>query len=390
MVPEVYLSDPAVLADPIAAYGAARSRSPVVRLVAPGIPPIWGVTRHAEAKAMLTDPRIELTSDTYLMRPAGVPDRYARYLRTMQEMDGPEHTRLRRLVGPAFTARRAADFRPHIERAVTRLLDALPGDDPVDLLPHFARPLPIDVIAAVVGIPEADRPRWRTYGASMATGDGAAFAAAIPSIMDDAVAAVARRRAEPGDDLLSDLIRHAEDGDRLSDDEVVTLVWHLVLAGQVPANLIAAAIPVLAAHPEQAAKLRADPSLLPGAVEELIRWCGPQFLSLPRYPRVDVEIGGVRIGAGAPVAAIIASANRDPRVFAEPDSFDVTRADAVRHIGFAHGPHYCLGAALARVQTEIALSLLLRRFPDLTVGDAARVPDPTTWRSASLPVQMSR
>jgi len=158
----------------------------------------------------------------------------------------------------------------------------------------------------------------------------------------------------------------------------------------VPANLIAAAIPVLSAHPEQAAKLRADPSLLSGAVEELIRWCGPQFLSLPRYPRVDVEIGGVRIGAGEPVAAIIAAANRDPRVFAEPESFDVTRADTARHIGFAHGPHFCLGAALARVQTEIALSLLLRRFPDLTVGDAARVPDPTTWRLVSLPVQMSR
>jgi len=389
MVPEVHLSDPAVLGDPIAAYGAARERSPVVRLVAPGIPPIWGVTRHAEARAMLTDPRIELTSDTYLMRPTGIPERYARYLRTMQEMDGPEHTRQRRLVAPAFTARRAADFRPHIERVATGLLDALP-DDPVDLLPHFARPLPVDVIAAVVGIPGADRSRWRSYGADMASGDGKAFAAAIPSIMDDAVAAVARRRAEPGDDLLSDLIRQADGGDRLSDDEIVTLVWHLVLAGQVPANLIAAAIPVLSAHPEQAAKLRADPSLLSGAVEELIRWCGPQFLSLPRYPRVDVEIGGVRIGAGEPVAAIIAAANRDPRVFAEPESFDVTRADTARHIGFAHGPHFCLGAALARVQTEIALSLLLRRFPDLTVGDAARVPDPTTWRLVSLPVQMSR
>jgi cytochrome P450 len=228
----------------------------------------------------------------------------------------------------------------------------------------------------------------------VAAGRGREFAEAIPGIIDGAKAAVARRRAEPDKDLVSDLIRtQAGGGDRLSDTERVTLVWHLVLAGQTPTNLIANAVEALLRHPDQLATLRDDSSLMPGAVEELMRWCGPQLLTIPRSTLQDVEIGGVLIRQGEPVTAAIVSANRDPRAFADPDRLHISRvAGPSGHLGFAHGPHFCLGASLARVQTEVALTALLRRFPGLALAsfprDVGRVPDPGTWRLASLPVTL--
>ena len=393
-IPEIHLTDPEVLRDPFTAYGRAREQSPVARIVAPGFGPMWTITRHEAARAMLSDPRFALTANTY--QQIDVPEHCRPYLRTMQEMEGPEHTRLRRLVSPAFTARRAAEFRPRIEPIVERLLDDLPNhaeNGTVDLLRHFAQPLPIDVISELVGIPEADRPRWRRYGAAVAAGQGRQLAEAIPGIIADAKAAVAHRRAEPGGtDVISDLIRtQAEDGDRLSDTELVAFVWQLVLGGQTPANLIANAVDTLLTHPAQFAALRTDPGLMPGAVAELTRWCGPQLLTFPRYAQEDVDLHGAPIRKGEPVTAAIAAVNRDPRAFADPDRLDVTRpAGPAAHLGYAHGPHFCLGAALARVQTEVALTALLPRFPNLTLAaapdDVRRDLDPGTWRLASLPV----
>jgi cytochrome P450 len=396
-VPEIDLTDPGVLGDPVAAYAQARECAPLARLLVPGFGPFWAVTRHESAKAMLADTRFAVNAGSF-MRPPGIPEHCLVYMRTMSEMDGPEHARLRRLVSPAFSARRAAEFRPRIVPIVEALLDELPahaGDGMVDLLPHFARPLPMDVICALVGIPEADRPRWRDYGAAVASGSGQGFAEAIPGIVEGARKAVARCRAEPGPDLLSVLIRaQVEEGnDRLTDTELVTLVWHLVLAGQTPTLLIANAVEALLTHPAQLARLRADPDLMPRAVEELMRWCGPQLLATPRFAQEDVEIGGVVIGQGEAVSPALASANRDPRAFAEPDRLDIGRAPgAAGHLGFGHGPHFCLGASLARVQTEVALAALLRRFPDLAPAvapaDLQRAPDGGTWRLASLPVTL--
>ncbi|MEU4539689.1 cytochrome P450 [Streptosporangium sp. NPDC023825] len=395
-VPEIHLTDAEVLRDPFAAYGRAREISPLARLVAPGFGPMLALTRHEDVRAMLSDPRFEINAASF-MRP-DVPEDCLPYMRTMSEMDGPEHLRLRRLVSPAFSARRAAEFRPRIEPIVDALLDGLPGvaeqaeHGVVDLLGHFARPLPMDVICELVGIPAADRPRWREYGATVVGGGGQRFAEAIPGIMEGARAAVARRRAEPGDDLLSDLIRaQADDGDRLSDTELVTMVWHLVLAGQTPTNLIANAVEVLLTHPGHLAALREDAGLMPRAVEELTRWCGPTLLSIPRYAREDVELHGTLVREGEPVTAAIAAANRDPRAFADPDLLDLGRATATAgHLGFAHGPHFCLGASLARVQTEVALTALLSRFPGLALApeNAGRAPDPGTWRLASLLVTL--
>ncbi|MEV4577656.1 cytochrome P450 [Nonomuraea jabiensis] len=384
-VPEIDLTDPAVLADPFTAYTGAREQSPVARLVAPGFGPFWAVLRHEEARAMLSDPR--LTTNEHSYRRPDVPEYCLPYLRTMSEMNGAEHARLRRLVAPAFTPRKAAGFAPRIEAIVERLLDELPAEP--DLLAHFAGPLPIEVICELVGIPVADRPRWREYGAAIVAGHGESFKDAIPRILEGATAAVARGRAEPGEDLISDLARvMEEDGDRLSETELITMVWTLVMAGQTPTNLIANAVAALLSHPGQLAALRADPALMPRAVEELMRWCGPQLLTIPRFAAEDIEIGGVRVPRGVPVTASIASANRDPRAFDEPDRFDVRREPSA-HLGFAHGPHFCVGASLARVQTGIALGALLRRFPGLALaGEARHMPDPGTWRLTSLPVSL--
>ncbi|MGW0804029.1 cytochrome P450 family protein [Nonomuraea sp. NPDC002799] len=391
-VPEIDLTDLAVLRDPFTAYAKAREQSPVVRLVAPGFGPFWAVTRHEEARAMLSDPRLEIRANSY-QRP-DVPEHCLPYMRTMSEMNGAEHMRLRRLVAPAFTPRHAAAFGPRMQAVIDGLLDDLPGhvgeDGTVDLLAHFARPLPIEVICELVGIPAADRPRWRAFGADVAAGHGERFAEAIPGIMEGAKEAVARSRAVKGDDLISDLLRvQEEDGDRLSDDELVTMVWQLVLAGQTPTNLITNGVVTLLGHPGQVAALRADPGLWPRAVEELIRWAGPQLLTIPRFTRQDVEIGGVLVPEGVPVTVAIPGANRDPRVFDDPDVFDVGRAPAA-HLGFAHGPHFCVGASLARLQAERALSALLSRFPGLALaGEPQYTPDPGTWRPIALPATLA-
>jgi cytochrome P450 len=393
VIPDVELSGPSVLTDPFTAYGSARERGPIARLRAPGFGDMWGVTRYAEARMLRADPRFELNAGSFL-RP-DVPAHCHQYMRTMQEMDGPEHARLRRLVSPSFTARCAEEFRPRIARIAGSLLDDLAGQvggGAVDLPAGFARPLPINVICELAGIEPEQRYAWRGYGAAVAAGHGPAFAQAIPAIMRYAASAVARRAREPGADLLSGLIGIRDgDQDRLSEAELITLVWHLVLAGQTPANLIANAVEALLAHPAQLAVLRADETLMPRAVEELTRWCGPQLLSLPRYALEDVEIAGVRVARGEPVTAVLACANRDPRVFTDADQLDLCRpAGRAPHLGYAHGPHYCLGAALARVQTQVALTALLRRFPALalTGAGARRIPDPGTWRLTTLLVRL--
>jgi cytochrome P450 len=391
-VPEIDVTDPKVLHDPFAAYATARESMALARLLIPGFQ-MWAVTRHEQARSMLGDDRFELNANSF-MRPPGIPEHCLRYMRTMSEMDGPEHKRLRRLVTPAFSPRRAAAFRPRMERIVDRLLDDLAGlSGPVDLLEHFARPLPMDVICELVGIPEADQPQWRKYGAIVAAGIGDDFNAAIPAIIDGAKAAVARRRAEPADDLLSVLIETQEHDDRLSDSELVTLVWHLMLAGQTPTNLVANAMAALFEHPLQLAELRADLSLMTRAVDELTRWCSPQLLTTPRFAREDVEIDGVLIRKGEAVTASMVSANRDPRAFVEPDRLDIRRSTGpVGHLSYSHGPHFCVGASLSRLEVEVALTGLLRRFPAMELAVAPselqRTPDGGTWRLASLPVNL--
>jgi len=393
-LPRVVLIDPEALQHPFAVYAKAREAAPLVRLLAPGLTPIWGVTRHRDAKAMLADARLVLTQRSFIR-----PDTPGEYMVSMQMMltDGPTHKRLRRLTSPGFLPRRSAKFREHIQSIVDDLLDALvesETDGVVDLFKNFARPLPTDVICAFIGIPESDRLHWREYGAAAAeAGDG--FANAMPGIVKSTHDAIAYRRNNPGEDLISDLVRiHHDDEDRLSDPEMVTLILVLVLSSGTTTNFMANSVLALLAHPDQLALLRNDNMLMAMAIEELMRWCGPDLLTAPRYTLEDVEIAGVRIPEGEPVMAVIASANRDPRVFDDPERLDITRpiAQSSEQLGFAHGAHYCIGAAVARVMADVALTTLFRRFPDLALAStspeieaAHRVADPGTWRLDSLP-----
>ncbi len=371
---EINLAEPGVLSDPFAAYGEARELTRLVHLAAPGFGGMWAVTRYEDAKALLTDPRVGLSDASYL--PAEIPDHCRRYMRTMQQLEGDEHARIRRLVWPGFTPRRAQEFRPRIDAIVERLLTALEGDT-VDLVTRFAQPLPIDVITELLDIPHERRPAWREYGKAVAAGHGQAFYAAIPEIIDDARLAVERGAfAELGGD------------GKLTTTDLVTLVWHLVLAGQTPALLVANAVEALLTHPDQLDLLRADPALLPGAVEELTRWAGPQLLTLPRHTREEAEIAGTVVPAGEAVVVALAAVNRDPRAFADPDRLDLTRAGGNQHLGYAYGPHFCLGAAFARAQTEAAIGGLLRRFPGLALVGAQRHPDPGAWRLHELVVRL--
>ncbi|WP_449063393.1 cytochrome P450 family protein [Planomonospora algeriensis] len=404
------LMDPALLNDPYGGFARMREQAPMVRGAIPGAAaPVWLVTRYDDVKTVLGDTRfvndpahvpgqdVENIREQ-VIRARGIPPEYARYvLDSILDADGEDHIRLRRLVSRAFTARRVAELRPRVAEIAEDLLDRLPGtaeDGVVDLIEHFAYPLPITVICELVGIPQEDRPRWREWGAALFSPDPEGFGAVLRDMVGYIEELIVRRRAAPGDDLLTGLVHvHDEDGDRLGDAELVTMVLTLVLAGhETTAHLIGNGTAALLAHPGQLALLRREPELMPRAVHELMRWCGPVLLTRMRYAAEDAEIGGMTVRRGEAVLAVLAGANRDPRVFDDPDRLDITREPDGRredHVGFGHGLHYCLGAALARQEGEVALSALLRRFPGLALAvapeDLPRQPLPSMRRLARLP-----
>jgi cytochrome P450 len=332
-----------------------------------------------------------------LVEQVGVPRDLAHYFAdSILDADGDDHTRLRKLVSRAFTVRRVAALRPRVEEITTALLDRLAGlEEPVDLVAEFAYPLPITVICELVGVPEADRPAWHRWSTVLMTMDRDAVPVVSREMIDHIHDLIARRRGEPADDLLTALVQvQEEDGDRLSADELVTMVLTLVIAGhETTAHLISNATLALLTHPDELALLRADPDLWPGAVHELMRWCALVSIARVRYAAQDVQLGGVTIRKGEVVQPVLASANHDPREYAEPDHLDVTRRPAGRgegHVGFGHGFHYCLGAALARQEAEVALRALVERFPGLALATDEQewVPAPGIRRLARLPVRL--
>jgi cytochrome P450 len=414
----VDLLDPELLRDPFHGYSRLREQSPMVQVVHGGQgSSLWIVTRHADVQLVLSDrrfvnnpgnvPGMEIEdARTEIFRKMGIDDEYAPYLlQSVLDADGDDHLRLRRLVSRAFTARRVAALLPRVREITGELLECLPDrasprDGVVDLLEHFAYPLPITVICELVGIPEEDRERWLGWSrALMRSHETEHFTAALHGIVDHLEALVVRRRAEPADDLLTGLIGvHDEDGAVLSEFELVTMVLTIVLAGhETTAHLIGNGVVALLTHRDQLELLRADTAaLLPRAVHELMRWCGPVQGARFRYATEDVEIGGRKLRKGSPVMVSLVSANFDPRRFTDPHRFDVTRPSNGRHethLGFGHGLHYCLGAALARQEAETAFAALLDRYPDLSLAvppeNLHRIPLPGTWRLSALPVRLT-
>jgi cytochrome P450 len=374
------LTDPAVIADPYPAFAAARSEAPVQWHEGLGM---WLAFGHPEVNAVLRDRRLgRIWSDR---TPA---ERFASFnlihRNAILEMEPPTHTRLRRLISAAFARGHVERLRPWVQELADSLVDGLversAGQTPVDVLSGMSEELPVAVIAELLGVPAADRPLLRPwsnaivkmyeYGRTTQIEDDAERAA------DEFVrylrGLAAERRQAPGEDLLTHLVtvRDAQ-GDRLTEDELVTTCILLLNAGhEATVNVSGNGLLALLQHPAELARLRADPGLLPTAIEELMRFDSPLQL-FERTATEDVEVGGVTVAAGAKIAALLGSANRDPAVFADADTLDVGRADNP-HISFGAGVHFCIGAPLARVELQASFGALLRRTSRLELGAPAR------------------
>jgi cytochrome P450 len=361
--------------NPYRLYADARREAPVRPVVLADGRPAWVVTGYDEARQALLDPRLAKDFRTALaIRPEIVAPGFTHPLfgHHMLSADGDDHSRLRRLASAGFSAARMAALRPRVQAIVDGLLDDLersPAGDPVDLVAGFTLPLPITVISEMLGVPVEDRAPLRawfdavfgTAVAPIADARGREAADAAHAYLSDLVAA---KRAEPADDLLS-VLTASVDGDSFGDEELVSTAWLLVVAGHdTTVNLIGNGLVALFRHPDQLARLRADLSLVPAAVEEFLRYDGPVQHTTFRMTTEPVTLGGVEIPAHEQVLVAVAAADRDPGHFADPDRLDITRPEN-RHIAFGHGIHFCLGAPLARLEGDVAFTSLLRRFPAL-------------------------
>src|ERR671910_150288 len=300
--------------------------------------------------------------------------------RNMLDLDDSDHARLRALVSKAFTPRLLERLRGRIEALSEDLLDAMGSE--AELVAGYALPLPATVIAELLGVPAEDQRKFHRWSSNLVSvSSGRDMLRALPAalaFMRYLRKLIGRRRTEPRDDLITALVRAEEAGDRLSEDELLAMVFLLLVAGhETTVNLISSGTLALLEHPEQAERLRRDPSLMKPAVEELLRYTSPVEMATERYAREDAEIGGRRIPRGGLVLAVLGSANRDERHFENPDVLDLARAPN-RHLAFGRGGvHHCLGAPLARMEGQIALSALLRRFPGARL---AMAPESLHWR----------
>src|SRR5579859_616317 len=371
--------------DPYSVHARLRAAHPATQVIMPGGTPAWLITGYAQARAALTDPRLLKMPREYRPDPDSP---FAALDMHLLNSDPPDHERLRKLVNKAFTARRVEQLRPRITAITEGLLDDIPARREVDLLAAFAFPLPVTVICELLGVPVADRDQFRAWSATIVseTVSSDVALAHLTAMMGYFRDLVAARRREPADDLLSALISARDEGDRqteikLSENELLSMAWLLLVAGhETTVNLIGGGVLALLRHPGELARLRADPALLGGAVEELLRYVSPVNDATFRFTAEPVDLGGVHIGAGEVVLVSLAGANRDPARYAGPEELDVGR-DSTGHLAFGHGIHYCVGAPLARLEAQIAFGALLRRFASITL---AVPPSELRWRPSSL------
>ncbi|MET9615146.1 cytochrome P450 family protein [Kitasatospora indigofera] len=386
-----------IVLDPLARDNAAegallRAAGPAVPVVLPGGVAAWAVTRHAAARKLLTDPRLVKDAGHWAaFRRGEVPRTWpliglAVPGPSMVTTDGAEHRRLRALVAQAFTPRRVELMRPRVEAITARLLDALAAGPPeVDLKTAFAFPLPMTVIGTLLGVDEADHAHLRDlyerfFGSRPDPGGIQATIAALNAFVGGVVA---RRRAEPGDDLTSALLAADVEGGALSDAEAAATLRVIIAAGhETTVNLISNAVRALLTHPEQLALVRSGEVPWSAVVEESLRWTPPTSNFLFRFTTEDVEVEGAVIPRGEPVLISYNAIGRDPAQHGvTAELFDVTR-DPARHLSFGHGPHVCPGSPLARLEAAVALPALFERFPGLALA----VPDGELSPSPSLVV----
>jgi hypothetical protein len=360
-------------ADPYPIYAFIREREPVHH--APD--GSWVLTRYDHSAALLRDPRFSTNPAKLTSGPDPAAMGPIRQVGSslMMFLDPPDHTRLRSLVSQAFTPRMVESLRPRIQLLVDDLLDAVVETGEMDVLADLAYPLPTVVICELLGVPASDREKFKAWSADASRMlDGYLDQAA----MDRGLVAgmylfqyftdlVEERRRQPRDDLLSALLGAESAGDKLTHPELLSTATLLFVAGfETTMNLVGNGMLALLRHPDELARLRDDPALIRTGVEELLRFDGPVHVTA-RIATEDVVIGGETIRAGEQAVAILGAANRDPAQFPDPDRLDVARTPN-RHLGFGGGPHFCLGAALARMEGQIAFETLLRRLPDLELA----------------------
>jgi cytochrome P450 len=368
------------MADPYSAYGQWRQASPVHRASTPDNMRVWLVTRYDDVRAALADARLSLSKKH--ARPGG----YAGFSlppaldANLLNLDAPDHTRLRRLVAKAFTPARVESLRPAIHEHADTLLDAIADRGHADLIEEFAAPLPVTVIGDLLGVPagpRADFRRWTSTLIAPSPGEPSRAKEAAGAIVRLLAGLIAAKRATPGDDLLSAMIGARDRQDRLSEDELLSLAFLILWAGfENSVHLIGNGILALLTAPAPIAGPTAGGPRPGPAIEELIRFADPNQYAIRRFATEDLSIGGVRIPAGDTVLLCLASANRDPDRFPDPSALELTRADNP-HLSFGLGAHYCLGAPLARIETDVAIGSLFQRLPGLTLGVK---PDELRWR----------
>ncbi|MFC5724322.1 cytochrome P450 [Streptomyces gamaensis] len=373
------LSGTAYKRDPYPLYAQLREAGPVHRVRFPSGVTAWLVTGHEAARQTLADPRLgknhALGNDGWRARASIMPEPQHSQLQVhLLHQDPPKHTRMRRLITDAFAPRRVEALRPRLTELADALLDALPEDARrADLVACFAARFPFQALAEVIGLPPylADRFRreWGRVVAPVGPADPgrAAYEALLRELQGYIAEVVADRRAHPGDGLLSRLVA-ARDADELTQEELDSMVFQLLVAGQEPVtNQITTALVALARHPRALERLCAEPELMPAAVEELLRYDAAFELTTWRFLAEDADLHGRRVPAGDSVIVSLCAANRDPERFPDPDTLDLDRADG-SHLAFGHGIHFCPGAALARIELQVALRALLARLPGLRLA----------------------
>lgn len=383
------IASPQFKANPYPIYAQLRAEAPVARVALPDKRVAWLVTRYDDVLAALRDERLAkdlrnaMPPDQQKRQP-WVPGVFRPLERVMTHLDGGDHRRLRALVQQAFTPQLVERMRVRAEQLSDAALDAAQPRGRMELIREYAMPLPATIIAEILGVPAADRHAFQKWSnALIAASESRLFALrALPPIVAflryiRRLVRDRRTSSSPADDLVTALVRAEEAGDTLSEDELLAMIFLLLVAGyETTVNLIGNGMLALLQHPEQLAMLRADPALIASAVEELLRYANPVSTTTDRYAREDLTIAGTLIPRGALVVLVLASANRDERHFAKPDILDITRAPN-KHLAFGWGAHYCLGAPLARLEGQIAINTLLRRCPDLRLAAA---PATLRWR----------
>jgi cytochrome P450 len=380
--------DEAFLRDPWSRYPELRERGPVHELDNGDGSRTWLIVGYAEARAALTDPRLAKDAPRVHASirgeqpPATRPGPDAAIAAHMLNSDPPDHTRLRRLVGKVFTGRRVELLRPRVVELTTGLLDAMEPAGHADLISRFAAPLPIAVICELLGIPDGERTAFRDWTEALISTtpdapDAVEAAARMAEYLGDLLR---RKRAGTADDLLTALAAARDARDALTEDELVSMAFLLLVAGhETTVNLIGNGVLALLRHPDLLARLHTDESLLPAAIEELLRYDGPAHTATLRIAAEPVTIAGTRIAAGELVLVGIGAADRDPDRFHRPERLEIDRDTG--HLAFGHGIHFCLGAPLARLEGTVAIGALLRRFPDLRLDAPV---ESLRWRTSSL------